>query len=393
MQCAFLRRCVHPTNVPAPLHRLLQDMAGDLVRGVGESLLSAAARHTSRPSTTTAAVAPVPAVAATDTCSRVRAARESGPMPAAPQACSPGRKSAAAQLSVAARSTSPAKLAVYSFHPQSTGGSSAAAHTAAAMPPGLTPAVAPSPADPHTQPLAAGLITLPSFSSCGASAIGCRGSSASSGPHRRTRSLGSGQRDDLSRAASGGSGSRCDRACGVELPPAPVPQRSTEIAFMPLAHQGRRWPADTKGPPAGAAAAAAAVAAVPLLSRSTVAALLGEPDEAGRQCGSGRTQPALPREQSRAVSFGSNCSADSTSMVALPWDAAPAPRSAASASSAQPLAGSPAGAAAQRSMRRPPRPTAASQGGRAVAPRVRLPPAPLPPPVRCFLCRMGLSRS
>jgi len=368
-------------------------MAGDLVRGVGESLLSAAARHTSRPSISAASVAPIPAVAAADTCSRVRAARESGPMPAAPQARSPGRKRDAAQLSVAASSASPAKVAVHTFHPQSTGGSSAAAQTAAATPPGLTPAVAPRPADPHTQPLAAGLITLPSFSSCGASASGCRGSSAVSCLHHRSRSLGSGL-DALGQAASGGDGSGWDRACRVERPPAPVPQRSTEIAFMPLGHQGSRWPADTKSPPADAAAGAAAVAAVPLLTRSTVAALLGEPDEVGRQHRSGgTTQPALRQEQRSAASFGSRGSADSTSTVALPWDAARAPRSAASASSAQPLAGSLAGAAAQRSMRRPPRPTAASQGGRAVAPRVRLPPAPLPPPVRCFLCRMGLSRS
>ena len=221
---------------------------------------------------------------------------------------------------------------------------------------------------------------------------------------------------------------------------------------MPLGHQGSKWPAGAELPQAGAHCGAAAVAAVPVLTRSTVAALLREAppqqqledarrpcrppagaeerswvsegtdepagaapsyapayrpwtavrrviDEVGRQAGAplaSHRQPGQPGAAGAAPPAW-DASADSTSTVAMPWDRPTVLRSAGGMAG---VAQQPAGACAQRSMRRPPRPpsshagaaAAPMQAGRQAAqPRARLPPPLPPPPVRhavVLLCGM-----
>lgn len=424
-------------------------MAVDLVRGVGESLLSS--RPSSRPAT--AAMPPVPDVAAPNPWTKVPAAAgRSAGVPAVPQPRSPGRKRAAAQLSMAASGTPAAKVAAHTLQPSGRGGITAAEQASAAVPQALAPAPdpGPQPSDPDIQPLAAGLSTLPSFSSWKAS--GSQGSSAGGRSLRRSRSAGSGS-VATAQAVSGSGGGGGRRSSGSEAAPlpGPVPLHSTEITFMPLGHGGSKWPTGVEAPPDGAPRGAAAVAAVLVLARSTVAALLGEPltqqldcprmpsrpaagavqrsldsegtdewvdaaalelpayrpwtavrrvmEEVGRQAGSDAplTSHRPAGQQGQAARPGCLGSVDSSSTVAMPWDRPSVPRFAEGATSAHPPrpTGRPAAgasAAQQHSMHRPPRPpgsraapAAPAAGRQAVQPRPLLPP-PLPPPVRHALC-------
>lgn len=431
-----LHACTHRSY---PL-TLLQDMAGDVVVGVGESLpagrpgsgsgvtnwqcnganpaLQPAALPSGQPSGGALAVA--------------------GPH-ALLQRCSPANQRAAAQQSVVGSGAPPAAATVAATAP--------ARLPAEQRRPGLPvvppPALAPQPSDPDTQPLAAGLHTLPSFGSWRASSSQGRSLSGSGRHvHRRSRSLGSGL-ESGGREVGGSGGGRGSGGWAETLQalPGPVPRHTSDITFMPLGHQGGKWAADPAPAPApaGAACCAATVAAVPILTRSTVAALLGQRqqpggaghapvgravgrslasevtgesaggaspaaaapplpayrpwtavrrviDEVGRPAaqagyasGSGPSRQQGQRGAARAVAPPhSRASADSVGTVAMPWDR-PSQRRLGTSSVMPP--------ASQRSLGRPPRPPggrAADAVPRAVKPAVQARPPfpPLPPPVR-----------
>ena len=429
-------------------------MAGDLVLGVGESLPTQrpASQHGSgaaawRCSAAAAALQPAPLP-----CGWLGKGAPAAAAPAAlPQRCPPAAQPAGAQLPVVAGGPQLVAVPGGLLPPAATAAAAgparlpaAAAQRPAGPPAALPPALATQPSDPDTQPLAAGLHSLPSFGSWRASGSQGRSSAArAENSHRRSRSLGSG-RDAAGRevggSGCGGRGSGCGAATVLGLP-GPVPRHTSDITFMPLGHQGGKWAADPapQAAPAGATCCAATVAAVPILTRSTVAALLGErqqPEGAGRgpagravgcnlaseatgeSAGGAGASPAAaapplsayrpwtavrrvieevgrPAALAGPESYQSQqrgqrgaapaapplpcwASADSAGTVAMPWDH-PSVRRPATSSAAPP--------ASQRSLRRPPRPP----GGRAAAAAPRPPqhavqarPAlpPMPPPVR-----------
>ena len=248
---------------------------------------------------------------------------------------------------------------------------------------------APAASDPSTCPLAAGARRLSSLSGCSASA------SAATGPH----------------SACSGAGVPVAAA----LPqPLPVPLASTQVTFMPLAHQGSKW---APAPPPRRGSSVAAIAAVPILSRSTAAALVGRgapPAECHASSGSapddsvagGTASPRLPTQHYRpwtgvqrlmqAVgqqaggsgrrsepdsqpaaglpAAGPRGSADSTSTAPLPWDrrsahAAAEPRLATVAAARQrgPAADPPPHVPASRPLPTGPAPAPAAQAWRGAA--------------------------